>query len=205
MNRDVHFLADWKLFCAMCREEKSLFCSADTRKKLNRFYARYRLAANFESVHLRGYSDNAQRGYAAGLRLLAAYSAAELLGEALGVNVKFWNILDPSLAKALRKNLGRAHSGAEALFSQTELREKLQIFMNGDDNVRVAATALRVMVAHGSFTPTGVESLTKRGANALQKLSNALLQNCEWRFHGWLGQLQDVPEVEFKPASVEQV
>jgi hypothetical protein len=58
--------------------------------------------------------------------------------------------------------------------------------MAGDDDVRVAATALRVMVAHGSFTPTGTDALTKTGADALQRLSDVLLQQCEQRFASWL-------------------
>ena len=82
MKTNVHHLVGWKLFCAKCREGEDRFCPAATRRQLNRFYARYRLAAHFEAVHAYGYSENALRGYTAGLRLLAAYSAAELLGEA---------------------------------------------------------------------------------------------------------------------------
>lgn len=58
--------------------------------------------------------------------------------------------------------------------------------MTGDDDVRVAATALRVMVTHGSSTPTGTDALTKTGTEALQRLSDALLQQCEQRFASWL-------------------
>ncbi len=53
-------------------------------------------------------------------------------------------------------------------------------------DVRIPATALRVMVAHGSFTPTGTDSLTKAGADALQRLSDVLLKECERRFGAWL-------------------
>jgi hypothetical protein len=42
-------------------------------------------------------------------------------------------------------------------------------------DVRIPATALRVMAAHGSFTPTGTDSLTKAGAETLQRLSDVLL------------------------------
>jgi hypothetical protein len=58
--------------------------------------------------------------------------------------------------------------------------------MGGDIDVRIPATALRVMVAHGSFTPTGTDSMTKAGAEALQRLSDVLLQECEQRFAHWL-------------------
>lgn len=107
MKTNVHHLVGWKLFCAKCREGEDRFCPAATRRQLNRFFARYRLAAHFEAVHAYGYSEKALRGYTAGLRLLAAYSAAELLGEAIGSNVTSWKIPDSALAAALRKVLLR--------------------------------------------------------------------------------------------------
>ena len=57
--------------------------------------------------------------------------------------------------------------------------------MDGDIDIRIPATALRVMVAHGSFTPTG----TKAGAEALQRLSDVLLHECERRFGAWLHEM----------------
>lgn len=189
MKTTVHRLVGWKLFCATCREGKDGLCPAATRRQLNRFYARYRLAANFEAVHADGYSEKALRGYTAGLRLLAAYSAAELLGEAIGSNVTCWKIPYSALTAALRRVLLRPFADSKGLFAQKGLREKLQLFMDGDIDVRIPATALRVMVAHGSFTPTGTDSLTKAGAEALQRLSDVLLQECEWRFGAWLHEM----------------
>ena len=189
MKTNVHRLVGWKLFCAACREGEDGFCPAATRRQLNRFYARYRLAAHFEAVHAYGYSEKALRGYTAGLRLLAAYSAAELLGEATNEKVAGWEIKDTKLAVALRKSLARANGNASGVFSNTRLKQRLVRFMAGDDDVRVAATALRVMVAHGSFTPTGTDALTKTGADALQRLSDVLLQQCEQRFASWLHEM----------------
>ena len=82
MKVDTHPFVGWKHFCAICRADDESFCSPETRATLNRFYARYQLALKFEAVHAQGYSERAMRGYTAGLRLLVAYSAAELLGEA---------------------------------------------------------------------------------------------------------------------------
>ncbi len=186
MKVDAHHLIGWKQFCATCRADGGGFCSPETRATLNRFYARYRLALKFEAVHAHGYSERAMRGYTAGLRLLAAYSAAELLGEATDEKVVGWEIKDPKLAVALRKSLSHATGDANGVFSDARLKQRLDQFMAGDDDVRVAATALRVMVAHGSFTPTGTDALTKTGADALQRLSDVLLQQCEQRFASWL-------------------
>ena len=189
MKVDTHHVVGWKQFCATCRADGSSFCSPETRTIFNRFYARYRLAAHFEAVHAHGYSEKALRGYTAGLRLLAAYSAAELLGEAIGNNVTSWKIPDSALAAALRKVLLRPSADSKGLFAQEGLRKKLQLFMDGDIDIRIPATALRVMVAHGSFTPTGTDSLTKAGAEALQRLSDVLLQECERRFGAWLHEM----------------
>jgi hypothetical protein len=186
MKADVHHLAGWKLFCATCREEGDGLWPPATRRQLNRFYARYRLAVRFDAVHAHGYSEKALRGYAAGLRLMAAYSAAELLGEAIADKITSWEIPDPTLATTLRRVLLRPATNPSDLFSQDGLRKKLQLFMGGESDVRIAATALRVMVAHGTFTPTGTDSLTKAGADALQRLSDALLKECERRFGAWL-------------------
>ncbi|MBT9159944.1 MAG: hypothetical protein DDT27_00525 [Dehalococcoidia bacterium] len=151
MIKTAPILLDWKLFCTKCREGEDKYFPASTRRQLNRFYARYRLAAHFESVQAHGYSERALRGYSAGLRLLAAYSAAELLGEALALKVTTWEIHDSALAAALRNVLRRPFEGSDGLFDQKGLRDNLQRFMNGDiDDVRIPATALRVMVAHGS-------------------------------------------------------
>ena len=186
MKTETHHLTGWKLFCVACREDEDLLRPAATRRQLNRFYARYRLAVRFDAVHAHGYSEKALRGYAAGLRLMAAYSAAELLGEAVSDKITSWEIPDPTLATALRRVLLRPATNYSDLFSQEGLRKKLQLFMDGESDVRIAATALRVMVAHGTFTPTGTDSLTKAGANALQRLSDALLKECERRFGAWL-------------------
>ena len=186
MRVDAHHLVGWKQFCATCRADGDSFCTPETQAIFNRFYARYRLALKFEAVHAQGYSARAMRGYTAGLRLLATYSAAELLGEATDEKVVGWEIKAPKLAVALRKSLSRDTGNTNGVFSDVRLKQRLDQFMRGDDDVRVAATALRVMVAHGSFTPTGTDALTKAGADALQRLSDVLLQQCEQRFASWL-------------------
>ena len=187
MNTETHHLTGWKLFCEACREDGDRLCPSATIRQLNRFYARYRLAVRFDAVHAHGYSEKALRGYAAGLRLLAAYSAAELLGEAIAEKITSWEIPDPTLAVALRRALSRPNNDPSSFFSKDGLKKQLRLFMNEEsDDVRIAATALRVMVAHGTFTPTGADSLTKAGADALQRLSDALLKECEQRFCAWL-------------------
>ena len=118
MKVDTHHLSGWKHFCATCLADSESFCSPKTRATFNCFYARYRLALKFEAVHAHRYSERAVRGYdTVGLRLLAAYSAAELLGEATDEKVVGWEIKDPKLAVTLGKSLSRATGDSNGIFS----------------------------------------------------------------------------------------
>lgn len=203
MEEVAHHLVGWKLFCTKSRDNGSLLCDTTARRKLNRFYARYRLAVRFDSLRASGYSEKALRGYTAGLRLLVSYSAAELLGEAIGIKIITWKMPNPALAAVLRQILTRSFADSDEIFSSKDLQNRVQLFMDGDDDVRVPATALRVMVAHGSFTPTGTDSLKKAGADALQQLSELLLQECEQRFRDWLRErlasVGESPDDSLKP------
>jgi len=114
---------------------------------------------------------------------MLAYSAAEILGNALDKPVTQWEINEPRLALSLRSVLNRAGANKEALFSNGQLKSRLEYFLKGTtDDVRIAATALRVMVAHGSFTPSGTDSLTVKGAQAVSQLADLMLKTAEMHF-----------------------
>jgi hypothetical protein len=66
------------------------------------------------------------------------------------------------------------------------LRKRIDGFVRGDcDNVRVMATALRHLVAHGHFAPAGKLSLNNASALAVEKLCDDLLRATEKRFVAW--------------------
>jgi hypothetical protein len=65
------------------------------------------------------------------------------------------------------ERLSTASMQGNGVFPDARLKQRLDQFMAGDDDVLVTATALRVMVAHGSVTPTGTDVLTKAGDDAL--------------------------------------
>ena len=175
---------DWKRFCQSVPNAR---CNETTTKKLNRFHARYQIASRFESISAAHYSEKALRGYASGIKLILAFSAAERLGEALGQTVYTWNINDRPLADRLRTMLPSSREVADAHFDRPQMSAKVVAFTQSEDpNVTIAARALRIMMAHGSFTPTGIDALTAKGANTLLKLSNLLLDECANRFNGWL-------------------
>ena len=94
-----------------------------------------------------------------------------------------WEIIESHLALSLRRILNRAGASKDTLFSKEQLKNRLEDFLKGTtDNVRIAATALRVMVAHGSFTPSGTDSLTVKGSQAISQLTDLMLKTAEKHF-----------------------
>jgi hypothetical protein len=183
-NRKVRkvLLPYWKEFCDFKRANESPI-KPDKSAKLNRFRARHRLATKLTGIHAEGFSEQSLRGYTTGLRLMLAYSAAEILGSTLGKPVTQWEIIEPLLAVSLRRILNRAGTSKDILFSKGPLRNRLRDFLKGTtDDVRIAATALRVMVAHGSFTPSGTDSLTVKGAQTVSQLADLMLKTAEMHF-----------------------
>ena len=190
---------DWKLFSDKVRTFGGAApWSGDTCAKLNRFRARYELARRFRSIDAEGYSSEILRGYSVGIKLLLAYTAADHLGEAIKNKVSEWSIVDPNLADALRKTLQTTEENSGQFLSQPTLKARFDSFMNSEtDDVRIAATVLRVMVAHGAFTPNGTGALRKTGALAVDQLAGVLLAQCADRFNCWLKQmLQGSPNTE---------
>ncbi|WP_139226236.1 hypothetical protein [Falsiroseomonas stagni] len=184
-------MRQWKAFCDLVRENGEGGGGLQKLKTFNKFYARYRLAKKFQSIEASGYSAKAMRGYSAGIRLLMSYSAAELLGDAIDEKITNWDMRDAELAKFLRKTISIVAESDEN-FSSKSLKNSAKAFVEGDDNVRVAATVLRVMVAHGTFTPTGADALTSAGAKAIENLSDALLEACDNKFASWLAQADGI-------------
>ncbi|MEI7606703.1 MAG: hypothetical protein WCJ64_04900 [Rhodospirillaceae bacterium] len=158
-----------------------------TRANLNRFKARYDLARRFSGIEATQYSPETLRGYSSGIRVMLAYSASEQLAHALGENVLNWNINNKDIANALRLSLKKIPIKLDSYVSSATLATNFSSFMDGShDNIRVPATVIRVMVAHGAFTPTGADSFSKASVNALDRLSEALLNECVTIFNRWL-------------------
>lgn len=175
-------LTYWKEFCDFKKANETAI-NPDQLSKLYRFRARHQLATKLVSIHAEGISEQTLRGYTAGLKLMLAYLAAEILGSALGKPVTQWEIIEPQLALSLRRILNRVGASKDTLFSKEQLKNRLEDFLKGTtDNVRIAATALRVMVAHGSFTPSGTDSLTVKGAQTVWQLADLVLKTAETHF-----------------------
>lgn len=179
-------LGNWKRFCDERRANPE-FCDVEVTRRLNRYRARYRAASNFKSVVIDKASDNLTRGYSAGIRLLLSYSAAEVLGVAIGVEINKWTIFEPGLVRAIREVCAE-YASDNVAFSKKQTKQNFSSFIAGEsDNLRIAATGLRVLVAHGHFAPsTAVYS--RRNAQAVVDLSTLLLTQSESRFGEWFEQ-----------------
>lgn len=179
-------LQGWKEFCDKRRHDASFF-EPSMDRKLNRFRARYLVALNFQSIHIDRAAENLKRGYSVGIRLLLSYTAAEVLGSAIGPRIKSWEIYDPKIVRAIR-DICRKYTEDQDAISDKKLASLLLAFTNGEhDDLRVPSTALRVLIAHGHFAPSGAV-YTKRNADAVYGLSSLLLSESERRFTSWLNE-----------------
>lgn len=160
----------------------------NTLVKLYRASARHKVAKRFRDLRIDKGSDDLVRGYSAGLQLFLCYSAAEAMGAAIGFHVSRWVVRDDSLQAPLRRLAGPLLTARDGL--KESMREKVSIFVDGkDDNVRVVATALRHLVAHGDFTPSGTGAMTKSGAKVIRRLGSLLLIESERQFAAWFEKL----------------
>jgi hypothetical protein len=177
-------LLSWKQFCDKRRSNPNFFDPSMDRN-LNRFRARYLAAFNFQSIQMDRSSENLIRGYSVGIRLLLAYTAAEVLGETIGPEITKWEIYDSTIVRSIR-NICTKYSEDRDAISRQGLAKQLSAFTNGDhDNLRVPATALRVLVAHGHFAPSSAV-YSKRNSDAVYSLSSLLLAESERLFASWL-------------------
>ena len=164
--------------------------SKDTVAKLFVSHARLKVAKRFDGVRMRRASQNLIRGYTAGMRLLLCYSAAESLGEAIGEKVTTWEITDEPLLVPLRRLATPLPDRSDILHKH--VREQVATFISRKhDNIRVVATALRHLMAHGHFTPTGAGAMTKAGSDAIEKLSKHLVAETERRFAEWFNKIRE--------------
>ena len=150
---------------------------------LTHFQARFRFASNFESVSSRGHTDRTLKGYASGTRLLLAFSAAELIAKALDEKAHNWLLSDLKLANAVRSNITFSDKLLQSGLRKQVIK-KLETFLasSDDPNIMVPAHALRIMFAHGTFTPTAIVKGKKSNISIVNSLADDVLLGSEVRF-----------------------
>ena len=160
----------------------------------NIFVARYRFARVFNGITTspeNEYEEKTLRGYVAGMRLFLAYNALELAANICAKEktpawfdtMKIDGKNYPELLEAARKFLNREKSGARTTFDkmlQAGLSGGIvdfftEFFEEKNDDLAIFARAVRIMFAHGYFTPSSSDLGTKANAELFQKLADIVL------------------------------
>lgn len=106
------------------------------------------------------------------------------MGGAIGRHVTTWTIRNPEIVGPLRRisaDLKDLPLGLKA-----HVKDQLAEFVCGkNDNIRLPATALRHLMAHGQFAPAGKMALRKNEVEAVETLSGDLIAETERRFASW--------------------
>jgi len=177
-------LPHFREFTIWLKAETRTEVASSTLNKLYRARARHKFAKQFLGLKVDKGTAELVRGYSAGVRLFLCYSAAEAMGDAVGKHVAGWLIREESLETPLRRIAKPLPQRSDVL--SKGVRQGVEAFLARDhNNVRVVATALRHLVAHGEFTPTGVGLMTKSGADAVTRLGDCLLAESERQFAAW--------------------
>jgi len=190
-KRPESALRKWKVYKKFYKAIKEKNHLSDADKTLNRFEARFNLASKFKEIVADDIKPATLRGYVAGMRLVFAYSAAELLCSAIGGQVKKWEIEDKRLAGSLRMMLRGFKSKDRNTLDHTkffidkaEPRRRFDDFLHRkNDDVRIV---LRNAMAHGAFTPNAFDIYNSKNAATLNRLTKRLLRECQNKFNEWL-------------------
>lgn len=156
----------------------------EIKKTLNRFTYRYRIARAFKGINAPDIGDRTLKGYAAGMRLMLAYSAFEEIRKSGNAIKKIKSkqadhrkIENTNLASRLRDNeeLKTLLKLSSTVKNKTLVENVDLFFLNQNDDVMCIATALRHTFAHGDFTAAGAGLTTKRKQKQVDELTNAVL------------------------------
>lgn len=155
-----------------------------TVSRLYRAHARLRVAKRYDGIRLKGLSPTLVAGYSAGVRLLLSYSAAESMGGAIGRHITNWTIRHPEIVAPLRR-ISKELKDWPVGLNNTVKAQLTDFVLERHDNVRVPATALRHLMAHGHFAPAGKISLKKTEIATVETLCDDLIAETERRFATW--------------------
>lgn len=164
---------------------KKFIENAETKAALNRFTYRYRIARAFEAIVAPQVGERTTSGYAAGMKLLLAYSAFDEIRQARNSFPKlkpkqgeYTKIIKSKLAEKLRNNKDLENLlSTEPTVKNSALKKDIAAFFaNKNDDVMCIATALRNTFAHGVFTAAGAGLTTKRRQQNINELTIAVLE-----------------------------
>lgn len=156
---------------------------------VNRFCARFRVAAAFRRLELDGYSAATQEGYSSLCRLLLVWSAFESFLSIFGLDQKSVGpILDrhgalPVIAAVKAADPGGAFYGF--IYARVNATHKAQLgnYKNDDPcNAGYLASSIRHIFSHGHLTPNAAQVDPNNVATICNALSDFLLMAMDQEF-----------------------
>jgi len=106
------------------------------------------------------------------------------MGGAIGDSIKNWKIENDEIVTPLRRISAALKDWPIGL--DKKIKSHLAEFVNEkNDNIRIPATAIRHLMAHGHFAPAGRIALTKSDVKVVETLSGNLINETERRFVSW--------------------
>lgn len=200
--RDEHNLPSaYKKF----KELKKNIEDEELKKTLNRFTYRYRIARAFIGINAPEIGERTANGYAAGMKLLLAYSAFDEIRIARDALPKlrspkgsYTKLTDKKLAIKLRENEELQNLlGNKTAVKNPSLKKDIACFYsNENDDVMCIATGLRNTFAHGVFTAAGAGLTTKKRQKQIYELANAVLDMTDDIASGCVSELQKMSNGE---------
>jgi hypothetical protein len=180
---DAKYYPDqWREYCLLAR-----FSPLRERPKWNRFAARYRAAASFQSAEFMKMSEKTTLGYSTGMRLLLSYSAFEYACNASDLKHFEVEIIPiesskQQIEKKIKNVFGfrkPARQYIEGFISSKTLRSKLKSSFSEKQNLQPLCAVLRNMIAHGEWSPNLTNTTTKDQREVFDILSAQLLKKAD--------------------------
>ena len=106
------------------------------------------------------------------------------MGGAIERHITTWKIRNPDIAVPLRRISAELKDWPIGLNDKVKAELAAFVFEK-HDNIRVPATAMRHLMAHGHFAPAGKLALKKKDVEAVQTLSGDLVAETERKFATW--------------------
>ena len=172
--------SSWKKYVANSSNAKDFAA-------FSRYRARFRLARGLSAIEVDGLAQSTVDSYFVALRVTLAYTALESLETALDVG-RETQVIDAKLLTQFldERNLDMRMALLESISAKEPSKERLQFqkLLDGEvKNLRIAAYAIRNLMAHGVLTANRLgldKSKTRR--KLLNDLANCVLNTTDDRF-----------------------
>jgi hypothetical protein len=164
-------------------------CDGKPGKLASKFFARYRMAKQFESANFKGASKKLQEGYSAIIRVGLAYSALESLERLTGVPRSAHKpIIETDLALALRSpDVDKLFEELKRDLDSWQLKTRIESSHRGEsDDVRPIAEGIRHLTFHGHATVHSFGLDTVGTREIIFDLADYLLEYCDSEFSAFL-------------------